>query len=342
MRSGIYYILIYFIITIFINVNADLIFNHDADWMRYIDDNTKINEINIPGTHDTGTYNIDHYIYNSNFPFLTTVLPDNIKDLTGKTQDLNIEEQLESGIRYLDIRLGLNGKSNKLYVTHGSLACLEEDEYENYTYLYFENIIKYCINFLRKYGSETIIIHLKKEDINIKEKQESLINEKISDLIEEIYNKFDSKENIHYKNYIYVSKENDNDYSNENMPILDNVRGKIVFFSRADFKYRNNNPIGFLRNLDTDEGEKRENCVCPIFGICDIINDDVCAPIEINNFRYQDNFKLTEEDKWSNVLKVLTDKNSKFNKESKDTHTLNFLSIAFTSNWLYSLFRTSG
>jgi len=47
--------------------------------------------------------------------------------LNGKTQDINIIELLESGIRYLDIRLGLNEKLKKLYITHGPSSCLEQD-----------------------------------------------------------------------------------------------------------------------------------------------------------------------------------------------------------------------
>jgi len=238
MKNSIYYILLYFIVTLFINVNADLIYHHDTDWMSYINNSTKINEINIPRY---STYNIDHYVFNTSFPILTSIFSDNVKGITGKTQDLNITEQLESGIRYLDIRLGLNNKTKKLYITHGPFACLEPDgtfisdytrdynnykEYENYTYLYFENVIKYCIEFLRKYRSETIIIHLNKEDINIKvntkveKEKEKLINEKISNLIEEIYNKFDTKENLYYKDYIYVPENNDEKYTNENLPIL--------------------------------------------------------------------------------------------------------------------------
>jgi len=34
------------------------IINDDANWMSYLDTAIKLNEINIPGTHDSGTYSI--------------------------------------------------------------------------------------------------------------------------------------------------------------------------------------------------------------------------------------------------------------------------------------------
>jgi len=356
--KNIYCFLLYFIITLLINVNADLIYHHDADWMGYIDNSTKINEINIPGTHDTGTYSIGEN-FRLNYPeysALTSYLPPIFKELTGQTQDLNITEQLESGIRYFDIRLGLNDKIKKLYVTHGPLACLEQNdnvdgdylkEHNSYAYLYFEKVIEYCINFLRKHESETIIIHLKEEDINIKTNDDddddevpTVIDVEISLLIKEIYNKFDKKENIYYKDYIYVPKEIDNSYTNDYIPTLKDVRGRIVFFSRSYLFYERNVPIGFLRDLDMKEGEQRKNCTCPLTGICNI-KGNVCDPVEKNNFRYQDNYKLIADEKWIIVLKMLTE-DSKFNKKRKDTHTINFMSIAINSNLLYSLIRTSG
>lgn len=186
-----------------------------------------------------------------------------------------------------------------------------------------------------KHKSETIIIHLKKESIDNKfdkddeDENRKFINSQISKLIETIYNKFDTKENIYYKDYIYIPEKNDKDYDNKYMPTLGKVRGKIVFFSKTDFKYEDNHSIGFSRNLDREEGEKREKCTC-ILGDCDSVNDDNCEPVTINNFRFQDDYKLPDVYKWKVVLKMITDENNKFNKISKDTHTLNFMNIAFS------------
>ena len=51
--------LFYYIITLlFINVINTEDENIDANWMKYISDNKYLNQINIPGTHDSGTYDI--------------------------------------------------------------------------------------------------------------------------------------------------------------------------------------------------------------------------------------------------------------------------------------------
>ena len=97
------------IITLFYNnVKSNNIF--DAEWMKYIDDSLKINQINIPGTHDSGCYDT-----------VWTVAQ------CSDTQSLTIKEQLEHGIRYLDIRLALDDDNN-LYTSHKNYACYDGSE----------------------------------------------------------------------------------------------------------------------------------------------------------------------------------------------------------------------
>jgi len=70
-----------------------------------------------------------------------------------------------------------------------------------------------------------------------------------------------------------------------------------------------------------------------MFGACDIIDNDVCAPTSITNFRYQNNYLLTADEKWINV-----DKNSISNKKkSKDTYILYFMNITIYFFHLYVL-----
>jgi len=47
----------YYIITLLF-INVIISDNIDANWMTYISNDTYINNINIPGTHDSGTYDI--------------------------------------------------------------------------------------------------------------------------------------------------------------------------------------------------------------------------------------------------------------------------------------------
>ncbi|MCG8804103.1 hypothetical protein G1K75_00285 [Tenacibaculum finnmarkense] len=58
---------------------------NNKKWMSNISDKTKLVNVNIPGTHDSGTFG--------------TVVA------FTKTQDWSIEKQLKNGIRFLDIRL---------------------------------------------------------------------------------------------------------------------------------------------------------------------------------------------------------------------------------------------
>ena len=55
------------------------------NWMAALSDTATIDQLNIPGTHDSGTSNLNANYHNTN--------------------SLNISEQLQMGIRYFDIRL---------------------------------------------------------------------------------------------------------------------------------------------------------------------------------------------------------------------------------------------
>lgn len=57
-------------------------------WMAQLEDERAINELSLPGTHDSGA------LYS-------------IADVAGKCQSLSIEDQLYIGVRFLDIRLQL-------------------------------------------------------------------------------------------------------------------------------------------------------------------------------------------------------------------------------------------
>ena len=66
-------------------------------WMKDVDDNTLITTMSIPGTHDSGA---THSIF----------------DVAGKCQDTTIKQQLELGVRFLDLRLQL--VNNEFKIVH--------------------------------------------------------------------------------------------------------------------------------------------------------------------------------------------------------------------------------
>lgn len=67
-------------------------------WMGKLDDEKAINDLSIPGTHNSGA--------------LYSVI-----DISGKCQDNNIYEQLQIGVRFFEFRLQIIGGS--LHVMHG-------------------------------------------------------------------------------------------------------------------------------------------------------------------------------------------------------------------------------
>ena len=81
-------------------------------WMKYVDDNKFLDELSIPGTHDSGTCSVD----NDTEPQSSQV----------KCQQDYIPTQLLEGIRYFDIRLG---KGDNPGIDHGMYYLLKKDAY---------------------------------------------------------------------------------------------------------------------------------------------------------------------------------------------------------------------
>ena len=78
-------------------------------WMKYVDDNKFLDELSIPGTHDSGTCSVD----NDTEPQSSQV----------KCQQDYIPTQLLEGIRYFDIRLG---KGDDPGIDHGDYYLLKK------------------------------------------------------------------------------------------------------------------------------------------------------------------------------------------------------------------------
>lgn len=118
-------------------------------WMKNLNDNTKLIDLSIPGTHDSGA---THSIF----------------DVAGKCQDITIKEQLNIGVRFFDLRLQL--VNNEFNIVHGPVD-------QN---LKFNQVLKNMVDFISKHSSEFLIISLKKEADNVNSDQsfeEVLLNE---------------------------------------------------------------------------------------------------------------------------------------------------------------------
>lgn len=96
-------------------------------WMKKLPDSRELNKISIPGTHDTASF------YGG--------------DMT-QTQSLSVAEQLNAGIRFLDIRIWHDG--TKFHIYHG-IAYQHQD---------FGQIMKDVTNFLNTNPSEVVLMRV--------------------------------------------------------------------------------------------------------------------------------------------------------------------------------------
>ena len=101
------------------------------NWMQEVEDNRLLCKMSIPGTHDTAADTGIGWV---------------------KTQDKSIKEQLKSGIRFLDIRLGY--KDGVLKLCHGSAV---------FNKTLTEDVLRTTADFLRDHPSETVIMTLKED-----------------------------------------------------------------------------------------------------------------------------------------------------------------------------------
>lgn len=221
------------------------------DWLKNVDDNVYINQLNLPGSHDSAAYNIP-------LSFKT------------RCQEEDIDKQLEFGIRYLDVRL--KEKKTGLVLSHGFVTCLNEKG-KDYT---FKEFLEKCNEFIKKNPTEFIILNIKDEKIS-KEASE--------------FSKDVEKE---VKNVINSEKL----YTEENIPKLSDVRGKIIiarrykgdglFGARITWKQQDSEVVDKnLYEINSNEGnikvlvqdqfklskEKKQEAINHFF----------------NNFEYQDN-----------------------------------------------------
>ena len=220
------------------------------NWMSGIPDNRYIYEINLPGTHDSTTANsknsTDNYVKFFGIPVYNS-------GKYAKTQSLTLQQQLDSGVRYLDLRF--SAKQGKLLLCHGNnekaapvnkavkilsylnpiLLLLEhfdrpflsldtqfyayEDE-ECTVEITCESALAQVKKFLTEHPSETVIITAKKENGDTDEFLK-LFNEQIQMLKTEI-NPSTQKEFLYTENGKGIYSE---------MPVLSQVRGKIILMT---------------------------------------------------------------------------------------------------------------
>lgn len=152
------------------------------DWMNYVQNKWLLSDLSIPGTHDSGARR-DH-----------PGMPD-----SAAAQKFTITEQLNAGVRYLDIRCAHIG--NHFYIYHGIVDQL----------LPFQDVLNAVYTFLINHPSESIIMSVKHENITLPEAGNS---------------------RSFTATFRAYTDKNSHWYRSAGIPQLGSVRGKVVLLRR--------------------------------------------------------------------------------------------------------------
>lgn len=240
------------------------------NWMKDIDPTKDLFALNIPGTHDCVT----KYVQLSHI---------------SKTQDLTISEQLEIGVRALDIRVASKGE--RLKMVHGIAKAFNTPNKLG-RQMDLEDVLLQCYSFLKQNPTETIIFQFKNDS-----------NEENEKCFDNLFNTY--------------LKGNENKWFLENrVPALGEVRGKIYLIRRCKMENRpeytsKNTGLDFSRWVEQDTAvpEPLTLETKGEFGV---------------EFIIQDRFKYKPEERWSECLKPFLDKATPFD----GTYIINYTSTA--------------
>lgn len=177
--------------------------------------NVKIENLIIPGTHDSGAYKTGHFnggnILNRlcNVPMIGAVLKAILRPLV-ITQHLSIKEQLEAGARYLDLRLAYDAEQQSFFLAH-TVSCIS-----------LEEALQQINSFLSENPNEMLFVALK-PDL----KNKDTLNEAVTSLFfSEIKKSMAEKLWENLKNELVGKKS------------LTNLKGKaVVCYSNSDPNY---------------------------------------------------------------------------------------------------------
>ncbi|MBQ5484433.1 MAG: hypothetical protein IIT72_02995 [Lachnospiraceae bacterium] len=161
-----------------------------TEWMMNIPDDTRLSSITIPGTHYSGTAHV--------FP-----------GYFFQCQNLSIADQLVRGYRYLDVRLGIDGRGKKAALCFkNSIADCRTKGSIFSKKLYLADVLEQTYAFLEAHPSETVIFCVADEVAGDDPKE-------FEDLL-----------------FSAINKNRGKWYLNNEIPSLGNVRGKVVLASR--------------------------------------------------------------------------------------------------------------
>ncbi len=185
------------------------------NWMACLPDDAQLSQINIPGTHDTGCLYVDWGC-----------------DASARTQDMNVAEQLDAGIRVLDIRCGdltdyftETWEWWKLGMCHNMVDCYTGPWHTEC--LALEDVMEDIDNFLDAHPTETVIMETAQEGFLDSTKAEA--TEALKYMVAALRHDRVKQPNYYPENdkwarFMYYGY-------GETVPLLGNCRGKCIVIS---------------------------------------------------------------------------------------------------------------
>lgn len=168
-------------------------------WMSKLDENTKICDVNLPGSHDSAAIS-------------------SIRHTPWACHQHSITDQLNGGVRMLDVRIKVKGTSSPFdFVTcHGTFEFYSgNNEYQSLV-----SLLEECKGFLTTNGSESIVMSLKIDDYNDIENNDQLKADAIKDLADLVGR---------YPTNLMYSPNHDH-----SIPTVKEAQGKICLLNRIE------------------------------------------------------------------------------------------------------------
>ena len=187
--------------------------------------------------------------------------------IKARCQDKIIPEQLNCGARFLDLRLC--DYKGKLKLVHNFISCRKGSGF-GAPILYFEDVTAYCLDFLSKNPKECLVLCIKED--------------------------FGSSENFDSMLASYIAAHPDKWYTENRVPNLGEVRGKMVLvnrFGKANSKFTDQNGGINLTNFP-DHGEPEGDFQTVMM----YSYDDTM----ISSYTVQDRYQYAKKNKWAKAI----------------------------------------
>ena len=160
---------VFFVIIPMTETRSNIDIEGSQAWMAEIPDDRSLEQIYIPGTHDSASKNAQLGYFS-------------------KCQASDIATQLNDGYRYLDIRLGARETESGTVLTlyHGFCKC-QKGPWPWSAALDLDDVLEQCYSFLESNPSETVVFAVKMEQGKDEAQFQKLLHEYIDKAPEKWY-----------------------------------------------------------------------------------------------------------------------------------------------------------